>query len=282
MLFAIGTVGVLVRKNALVIFMSVELQLNAVNLALVAFSRMHGNLNGQVAGVLLDGRGRGRGGRRAWRSSSWSTARRAERQRGRRSRAAGVRRVLDLVWLIPRSRSPAPAVNLLARHGGSARPRAWLATALVGLGVRARRGDLFDLLGLPAEERVHVTDLFEWISVGTFRVDVDLRVDPLSITMLLVVTGVGSLIHLYAIGYMEHDPRFGTLLRLPEPVRLLHADARPRGQLPPAVPRVGGRRPVLVPADRVLVRRARRPRARRRRRSSRRGSATPRCCSGSC
>ena len=47
-LFAIGTVGVLVRKNALVIFMSVELQLNAVNLGLVAFSRMHGNLNGQV------------------------------------------------------------------------------------------------------------------------------------------------------------------------------------------------------------------------------------------
>jgi NADH-quinone oxidoreductase subunit K len=48
MLFSIGTVGVLVRKNALIIFMSVELQLNAVNLALVAFSRMHDNLNGQV------------------------------------------------------------------------------------------------------------------------------------------------------------------------------------------------------------------------------------------
>ena len=48
MLVAIGTVGVLIRKNALVIFMSVELQLNAANLALVAFSRMHGNLNGQV------------------------------------------------------------------------------------------------------------------------------------------------------------------------------------------------------------------------------------------
>jgi NADH-quinone oxidoreductase subunit K len=48
LLFTIGTVGVLVRKNALVIFMSVELQLNAVNLALVAFSRQHGNLNGQV------------------------------------------------------------------------------------------------------------------------------------------------------------------------------------------------------------------------------------------
>jgi NADH-quinone oxidoreductase subunit K len=48
MLFSLGTVGVLVRKNALIIFMSVELQLNAVNLALVAFARMHANLDGQV------------------------------------------------------------------------------------------------------------------------------------------------------------------------------------------------------------------------------------------
>ena len=48
LLFTIGTVGVLVRRNALVIFMSVELQLNAVNLALVAFSRMHGSLTGQA------------------------------------------------------------------------------------------------------------------------------------------------------------------------------------------------------------------------------------------
>jgi len=51
-LFTLGMVGVLVRRNALVIFMSVELQLNAVNLALVAFSRMHGNLNGQVLAFL--------------------------------------------------------------------------------------------------------------------------------------------------------------------------------------------------------------------------------------
>jgi NADH-quinone oxidoreductase subunit K len=48
LLFAIGTVGVLVRRNALIIFMSIELQLNAVNLSLIAFSRMHDSLNGQV------------------------------------------------------------------------------------------------------------------------------------------------------------------------------------------------------------------------------------------
>src|SRR6516165_1869202 len=47
-LFAIGAVGVLVRRNALVIFMCVELMLNAVNLAFVAFARMHANLDGQV------------------------------------------------------------------------------------------------------------------------------------------------------------------------------------------------------------------------------------------
>ena len=47
-LFVIGGVGVLIRKNAIIIFMCVELMLNAVNLAFVAFSRMHGNLDGQV------------------------------------------------------------------------------------------------------------------------------------------------------------------------------------------------------------------------------------------
>jgi NADH-quinone oxidoreductase subunit K len=48
LLFTIGTIGVLVRRNALIIFMSVELQLNAVNLALIAFARQQGNLTGQV------------------------------------------------------------------------------------------------------------------------------------------------------------------------------------------------------------------------------------------
>ena len=48
MLFTTGVVGVLSRRNAIVIFMSIELMLNAVNLTLVTFSKMHGDLNGQV------------------------------------------------------------------------------------------------------------------------------------------------------------------------------------------------------------------------------------------
>ncbi len=48
LLFTIGAAGVLVRRNALVVFMCVELMLNACNLAFVTFARMHGNLDGQV------------------------------------------------------------------------------------------------------------------------------------------------------------------------------------------------------------------------------------------
>ena len=48
MLFTTGVVGVLLRRNSLIIFMSIELMLNAVNLTLVTFARMHGNLDGQV------------------------------------------------------------------------------------------------------------------------------------------------------------------------------------------------------------------------------------------
>lgn len=47
-LFAIGALGVLIRRNVIVIFMAIELMLNAVNLAFVAFARQHGSTDGQV------------------------------------------------------------------------------------------------------------------------------------------------------------------------------------------------------------------------------------------
>jgi NADH-quinone oxidoreductase subunit K len=52
-LFTIGAVGVLTRRNALVLFMCVELMLNATNLSLVTFSRVHGNLDGQVTAFVV-------------------------------------------------------------------------------------------------------------------------------------------------------------------------------------------------------------------------------------
>ncbi len=117
--------------------------------------------------------------------------------------------MLDLIWLVPALPLAGATVNLFAgRRLG--KTSGWLSTALVGLAFAVSIGALLDLLALGAQERVHVTRLFDWITAGSFSVDVAFRVDPLSITMALVVTGVGALIHLYAIGYMEHDPRIGT------------------------------------------------------------------------
>jgi NADH-quinone oxidoreductase subunit K len=53
LLFAIGSATVLIRRNAIVVFMGVELMLNATNLALVTFSRMHGHLDGQVMALFV-------------------------------------------------------------------------------------------------------------------------------------------------------------------------------------------------------------------------------------
>ena len=66
------------------------------------------------------------------------------------------------------------------------------------------------LAGLDAEERMPglVARLFPWIHVGSLNVDVAFAVDPLSAVMILVVTGIGGLIHLYATGYMHDDPAF--------------------------------------------------------------------------
>jgi NADH-quinone oxidoreductase subunit K len=52
-IFAIGAVGVLVRRNALIVFMCVEMMLNSVNLTLVAMSRQWGNLNGQIFVIMI-------------------------------------------------------------------------------------------------------------------------------------------------------------------------------------------------------------------------------------
>jgi NADH-quinone oxidoreductase subunit L len=62
-----------------------------------------------------------------------------------------------------------------------------------------------DLLAFPSHDRAVVVTLWNWIGVDTFRVGMRLLADPLSVLMVLVVTGVGFLIHVYSVGYMEHE-----------------------------------------------------------------------------
>ena len=60
--------------------------------------------------------------------------------------------------------------------------------------------------GLGGGDRVFEQHLFSWFLAGNLDIDMGLRVDPLSMTFVLLITGVGSLIHIYSIGYMAHDP----------------------------------------------------------------------------
>ncbi|MEU4109193.1 NADH-quinone oxidoreductase subunit L [Streptomyces sp. NPDC048208] len=78
-----------------------------------------------------------------------------------------------------------------------------LSTASFAIGLVLFAG----LLGEDPEHRTWTQHLWNWISVGDFQADVTLRLDQLSMTFVLLITGVGSLIHLYSIGYMEHDER---------------------------------------------------------------------------
>ena len=73
------------------------------------------------------------------------------------------------------------------------------------------------LLGLPAADRVVHETVFSWVPVGVLRVDFGLQFDALSACFVLLITGVGALIHVYSIGYMAHDPdrrRFFAYLNL--------------------------------------------------------------------
>ncbi len=63
------------------------------------------------------------------------------------------------------------------------------------------------LMGQGAEERSHAVSLFTWINTGTFNVEMSFVYDQLSALFVLLITGVGTLIHVYSIGYMEHDER---------------------------------------------------------------------------
>ena len=65
----------------------------------------------------------------------------------------------------------------------------------------------FQLLGRDSDNRQVGQHLYTWFQAGGLKVGADLLYDPLSALFLLLITGVGSLIHIYSIGYMEHDPR---------------------------------------------------------------------------
>ncbi|MFG2649838.1 NADH-quinone oxidoreductase subunit L [Streptomyces sp. NPDC048436] len=83
----------------------------------------------------------------------------------------------------------------------------WLGTLLAAASFVVGVVLFTDMLGKGAEERSLSQHLFSWIPVEGFQADVAFQLDQLSMTFVLLITGVGSLIHIYSIGYMEHDER---------------------------------------------------------------------------
>jgi NADH-quinone oxidoreductase subunit L len=91
---------------------------------------------------------------------------------------------------------------------GGRRTNAWghfLAVAMSGASFLVGTFLFIQMIGKSEEERVVGQHLFDWVSVGAFQVPFGLHLDQLSIVFVLLITGVGTLIHIYSIGYMEHD-----------------------------------------------------------------------------
>ncbi len=85
----------------------------------------------------------------------------------------------------------------------------FIACASVGLSFILSVLLFFELKALPESARVIEQVLFPWITAGSLHVNIGFMLDPLSAVMILVVSGVGFLIHVYSIGYTAHEPSFG-------------------------------------------------------------------------
>jgi NADH-quinone oxidoreductase subunit L len=125
---------------------------------------------------------------------------------------------MDLIWLIPLLPGIGAAVNgLVGIRFFSKRTAGLVASATMAAALALSIYVFWQLLGLPGEEREHTVRIATWMSsmplalsngtIGTFSIPWGFRLDPLSGMMILVVTGIGFLIHVYSIGYMDGEPR---------------------------------------------------------------------------
>jgi NADH-quinone oxidoreductase subunit L len=115
--------------------------------------------------------------------------------------AAGVQRAAWLLLAFPLAGAAllllgGKRTNRIGHVVGVAMPAAAFVYAVIAF---------FAMLGYQASQRSRDLHLFTWISAGSFRVEAGLQLDQLSISFVLLITGVGTLIHLFAVGYMAHD-----------------------------------------------------------------------------
>ncbi len=116
---------------------------------------------------------------------------------------------LKLLWLVPML----PLLGALLNGIGAGRVPRKLVSAIgvgsIGLAFLIALACFRDLLAIPPESRRFTQGLFTWMQSGDFEAHVRFALDPLGAVMMLVVTGVGFLIHVYSTGYMGHEKAYG-------------------------------------------------------------------------
>jgi len=125
--------------------------------------------------------------------------------------------MFDFVWLIP----VFPAVGFLINGFFGKRYDkkivGWVACSALGLSFLTSILVFFELIGRPPADRHFEKVIFDWVVSGSFQTVIGYQIDPLSILMALVVSGVSFFIHIYSVGYMHDDPgypRYFTYLNL--------------------------------------------------------------------
>ena len=194
----------LIRRSPLIILLALEIMLNAGNLALIAFARQHGDGDGQIFALTV------------------MVVAAAEAVLGLGLIVAVSRKHVELDVDTPHVAeglrmevlawtalfAPAVAVVVLALVGDriTSFGAGLIASAATGSSRSSARLAIFvELLGREPEERSEVSTAWTWLTAGDLRFGAEILIDPLSVFMMLIVSGVGFLILAYAIGYMHGD-----------------------------------------------------------------------------
>src|SRR4029077_20817133 len=113
--------------------------------------------------------------------------------------------ILDYLWIIPLLPLLGSAANGLFGVKWPNKIVKLVAVGSTGLSFAAALEGVREFRQFSPEQIPWVKQYFTWITAGTFRAGFDLQVDQLTVVMLMVVTGVGWLIHIYSTGYMAHE-----------------------------------------------------------------------------